>query len=516
MDEADFILFNGRIWTADAACPRAEALAVADGRIAMVGSNRQVLQAFPFARRLDASYLTILPGFIDAHVHLVRLGAHLLQLDLSGAGSVDEAVRIVEAANAGAEEAGWLIGGGWDHTRWPGAIYPTRHDLDRLVPDRPVWLRRVDLHVGWANSAALQAASVDASTPDVAGGLIRRDASGAPTGILVDRAMELVERVLPAADASQHRTCVEKAIDALHAEGITGAHDAGASAEVIDLYREMIDAHALDLRLNVMADGMGAAYHRLVQEGAVHHHADRLNVRSVKLFMDGALGSRGAALLSDYADEPGNAGLLMYEPQELEAHVREISAQGLQVCTHAIGDRAVRHVLDAYERAMSREQRDALRPRVEHAQVVHEDDLGRFGALGVIASMQPVHEVRDRAWAAARLGQDRLPGAYAWGRLDGAGARLAFGSDAPVETADPRAGFAAAISSVDREIALRAYTIDAAHAGFQEEVTGSITRGKHADLVVLEEDLTTVDAAWMPEGRVVATFVGGRCVFGGW
>lgn len=527
-DEADVVLFNARIYTADEKLPFAEAIAIRKGQIAFVGSNRQLLQAFPFARRMDAGHLTIIPGFVDAHAHLMAVGRAQLEVDLRGATSVAEVVDRVAAARE--RDSAWIIGNGWDQNLWPDPALPHASQLEAVDADRPVWLRRVDLHAGWANAAALRAAGIHDATADPDGGRIFRDDSGTATGILLDTAMAFMERALPPPSEQDEDRALAAAIRSLHAVGVTAVHDAGVDLVTLDRYRAAAARQALDVRIHAMVEGHGDAYADSRKRGLPVDVEGHLGVRAVKFFMDGALGSRGAALLEDYEDEPGNRGLLRYEREAFEQSVKEASQAGFQVCTHAIGDLANRIVLDAYASAMSDAERIAGRHRIEHAQIVSRNDLDRFGKNHVIASIQPAHAWSDRPWAATRLGRARISGAYAWRAIADSGALLAFGSDAPIESIDPLRGLQAAIAGIgpdpsieaddarrlSRDAALRAYTRDAAYAGFQEQFIGSISVGKRADIVVLSDDLMRVPEEELSSMHVVATFFNGERVFGGW
>ena len=530
--DADYVLFNARIYTVRAPGARAEALAVQGDRFVAVGSNRDVLQDFPNARKIDARGLTVVPGFTDAHAHLQGLALKLLQADLVGTRSVQEVLDRLRAHAPSLPRDAWLVGRGWDQNDWANAEFPDRQMLDHAFPARPVWLRRIDGHAGWANSAALEAAGISASTPVPMGGRIIRSGRGEPTGILLDTAMDLIEQARPAADEAALGLALGRAVESLHQQGITGVHDAGSNLETIRRYERAVEAGELDLRLYVMTSGIGDAFEYFCREGPLLSFRDRLTVRSVKFYSDGALGSRGAALLEDYSDDAGNQGLLRQQQGELAEAVERAIACGFQVAIHAIGDRANRMALDVFEAVLEQEQRDRGRHRIEHAQVVHPEDLARFGRLGIIASVQPIHATSDMAWAESRLGRDRTMGAYAWRSLVDAGARIALGSDFPVEEVSPLEGIHAAVArqnmdghppggwygeqALTREEALRGFTLDAAYAAFLENDLGSIEPGKLADFVVLSADLMEVPEEQIPEVDVVATFVGGRRVSGGW
>jgi predicted amidohydrolase YtcJ len=531
--QTDFVLHNARIYTVDPDRPQAEAMAVGEGRILMVGADDDVLNAHPDATRLDAGGRTVIPGLIDAHAHLMGLGTSRLRVDLVGASSVDEVTERLRAFEEGLPADAWLTGRGWDQNNWPGAAFPTRADLDTYFPDRPVWLRRIDGHAAWANTAALRAAGLERleAMPDPPGGNIVRDASGRITGVFIDAAMGLVDPQVPDPPAEERERALRLALEEAARYGLTGVHDAGADLETIDLYRRAIDEGWFGLRVYAMIGGSGRTLDHFCRTGPLVDYGDRLTVRSVKFYIDGALGSRGAALLTPYSDDPGNDGLLMVSPEAFVAEARRAAECGLQVNTHAIGDRGNRVVLDAYEEMLKNGGALMARHRIEHVQVVAPDDLPRFSELGVIAAMQPIHATSDMYWAEDRLGAERVRGAYAWRSLLDHGTVLAFGSDFPVEPVNPLLGFYAAITRQDlkgwpeggwypdqqltRIEALRAFTLDAAYAAFQEEDLGSLTPGKHADFVVLSEDLMAIPASEIPGVQVVATYVGGEAVFGG-
>jgi len=529
MPPADFILYNAIVYTMDDAQPRASALAVCDNHFVDVGRCKNLFNTYPDARRIDAGQRTVVPGFIDAHAHLQDLGLSLHRADVSGARSADAVVdRLLSFTNTqDPTNRDWLLGHGWDETEWTSGPPPARPLLDSAFPNRPVWLTRTDVHAGWANTAALERTVSLArlrrmGNPD--GGAIRRDARGRPTGILVDSAMALVEDHIPPTSPEQRDRALSTALEHTARHGITGLHDAGVDRPTIRRFQRFIDEDAFPLRVSAMIDQRGDTFDFFCDRGPYQGPHGRLQVAAVKFFADGALGSRGAALLEAYADDPGNDGLLRQSPDALRADVRPATECGFQVCTHAIGDRANRIVLDAYEAA--REAGMAVRrPRIEHAQVLHPQDLPRFGSLDVIASVQPIHATSDMDWVVDRLGPQRTDGAYAWNSLRSAGARLAFGSDAPVEPIDPLRGLHAAVTRQDddglpptgwhpserisRSTALYAYTEGAAYAACREDVVGSITPGKRADFVVLSQDIMEIPPTQLLDTRVLATYLDG-------
>lgn len=530
---ADLALYNAHIYTVDDRQPTASAVAIRNGRILMVGSDAAIESKCPSASRIDARGRTIVPGFIDAHAHLHELGQALCQADLTGTRSPEDAV---ERLQAFAEQQdlppdAWLRGHGWNEADWSPPDVPTRDRLDAAFPERPVWLTRADVHAGWANTAALEATvGLDRlrRMDDPDGGRIHRTEDGQPTGILVDEAMTLVTEALPPPTDTQQRRHLRTALRHTARYGLTGLHDAGVTLDKIGRFHRFIEDDALPLRVYAMVEGRSDAFDHFCERGPYHDPSGRLHVESAKFFADGALGSRGAALLDDYADDPGNRGLLLYDSAAFRERVQAAVEAGLQVNTHAIGDRANRFVLDAYEAVMGTSDRPLRRPRIEHAQVLAPGDAHRFGALDVLASVQPLHATSDKGWVASRLGADRLDGAYAWKSLQAAGAPLAFGSDAPVEPIDPIRGFHAAVTRQDadghpeggwhpperlsRAEALYGYTQGAAYAAFMEDEVGSIAPGMRADLTVLSQDLMRVPADTLLDTEVVATYLGGTLI----
>src|SRR5690606_18738191 len=379
---------------------------------------------------------TVVPGLIDAHGHLLGQGLTHLTANLVGTASKAEVIERLQAFEATLPEGEWLVGNGWDQNDWPDKAFPTAADLDAVFPDRPVWLDRIDGHAGWANSAAMRAVGRDLSgdwQPD--GGRIVRDASGAPTGIFVDAAQGLVSAAMPPLDAADLEKALKLTMQDAVSNGLTGVHDAGVSLGTLRVMQALADAGELPIRITAMADGDDEALDWLCAEGLYQHPSHRLKMRTVKLYVDGALGSRGAALLEDYSDDHGNMGLLLMTPEQMHDAVQEAARCHVQVATHAIGDRGNRVVLDSYEAVLGgRATTTDHRWRIEHAQILAPQDLSRLAGLHVIASMQPTHATSDMPWAEDRLGPERINGAYAWRKLRDSGARLALGSDFPVES----------------------------------------------------------------------------------
>ncbi|HEX2718560.1 MAG TPA: amidohydrolase [Gemmatimonadaceae bacterium] len=529
---ADLVVVNANIYTVDDGRPRAEAMAVRDGRIAFVGSERGARAlAGPRTRIVDAARRTVIPGMTDAHAHFLGLGAALRIVDLTGTGSYEDVIARVAARAKEVPAGTWIEGRGWDQNDWGADTrFPTHEALSRAVPDHPVILARVDGHAVLANARAMQLAGVTAATRDPEGGRIERDASGAPTGVFVDNAEELVGRAVPDPSAAEVRARALAAVDEMHRWGLTGIHDAGATRRTIELYEQLAREGKLELRTYVMvADDSASLAWYLARGPRSGMHGGRLWVRSIKLYADGALGSRGAALLAPYSDDPHNQGLLVSKPEHLEAVAERALRRGFQVSTHAIGDRGNRVVLDAYEQALKAVPIADHRFRVEHAQVISPEDIPRFAKLDVIPSMQAVHQTSDMYWATARLGEEREKGAYAWRSLLATGVVIPNGSDFPVEAVNPLLSFHSAISRQDaknwppggwhpeqimtREEALRSMTIWPAFAGFQEKELGSLSPGKYADFVILDRDIMTVPADQVLGTRVVSTWVGGRPVY---
>ena len=500
------------------------------GQIVAIGSNDSMQEDYPGAQRIDLGGKTVLPGLIDSHGHLHGLAVSYTRANLVGAASKQEALDRLREFEADLPEGEWLLGRGWDQNDWPEQQFPDRADLDTLFPDRPVWLRRIDGHAAWANSVAIAQADTELTGEwQIEGGHIHRDVAGEPTGIFVDGAMKYIENVVPETSPELIDSALDIATNTLVSLGLTGVHDPGVGWDIVKLYQRKISEGALPLRVYAMADGMNETTDWLCSEGTLSDPSGRLIMRSVKLYADGALGSRGAALLEDYSDEAGNRGLMFISADEMQSALHKVFSCGLQAGVHAIGDAANRLVLDAYEQVLSEYPENAGRHRIEHAQILDPQDIPRFAQLGVIAAMQPTHATSDMYWADERLGADRLAGAYAWKSLLDSGAMLAFGSDFPVEEVNPMLGIHAAVTRQDqqgwpeggwqaqerisRKEAIRAFTRDAAYAGFMEDQVGSLEKGKRADFIVLEEDILEIPAEKIPAIRVLQTWVDGKQVF---
>ncbi len=528
---AETLLTAARIHTGDPAAPTVQAMVFGnDGRVLATGDAADLARRHPHARRVDVGDATVVPGLVDAHAHLMNLGFSLLRADLVDAASKDEVIARLKAFEATLPPGAWLLGRGWDQNDWPEKAFPTAADLDAAFPDRPVWLERVDGHAGWANSAALRAVTRDLSgdwQPE--GGRILRDAGGRPTGVFIDTASALVDAVVPAPDEALRAQALERALQAAVRHGLTGVHDMGVSLADLALMRRFADEGRLPLRIRAYADGDSAALAALCAMGPYTHPGGRLAMHGVKFYVDGALGSRGAALIEDYSDEPGHRGLLVTEPAAFLAAVRKADGCGLQPASHAIGDRGNRIVLDTYAQVLGTRAGGDHRWRVEHAQVVAVDDLPRFAELRVTASMQPTHATSDMPWAGERVGEARLAGAYAWQSFAKLGVPLALGSDFPVESVDPRLGLYSAVTRMDRAgrppggwrpqerltpaQALQGFTIGAAFATREDKELGRLKPGYRADFVVLGSDPLTADPATLPALEVRSTWIDGTPVF---
>ena len=529
------LLSAARIHTMDPAQPQAGARAYDhDGTIVAVGTREDLLARYPAATQIDAGNATVIPGLIDAHGHVAGLGQSQMQADLVGAGSKEEVLRRLRAFAADLPDGAWLLGRGWDQNDWPERTFPTAADLDAAFPRRPVWLTRIDGHAGWANSAAIAAAEAGGGR-DLSGdwqpvcGRIVRGANGQPSGIFVDAAMAQVDSAMPGTDAEAAERALAVGMQLAVEHGLTGVHDAGVSLQQLRAYQALADRGEMPLRVYAMADGDGEALAWLCSNGPYEHPDGRLQMRAVKLYVDGALGSRGAALIEDYSDDAGNDGLLLMTPDQLVDTAARAKGCGVQVATHAIGDRGNRVVLDAYQQVLGDDAGTDHRWRIEHAQILTGADIPRFAALGVIASMQPTHATSDMPWAEDRLGPQRIQWAYAWRKLRDTGARLALGSDFPVESVGPRLGLYAAATRTDAEgapaggwhpqekltawEALRGFTTDAAYAGFAEDRIGSLAVGKRADFVLLAQDPLEIAPSQLDELDVLATYVDGEAVY---
>jgi len=524
------IVFSGATVVSGAdQTPRANyAIDVAGGRVVAVGPADEIRRQNPRSRVIDVTGTTILPGLTDAHGHLYGLGVSLDTVSLVGASTYQEVIARVKERASSAQPNEWILGRGWDQNRWPGKQFPTAGPLDAAIPDHPVWLKRVDGHAGVANSAAMRAAGVTESTKDPEGGRIIRDGSGNPTGTFIDAAQSLIERKIPPPSFELRKARVLAAAQKIAEYGLTEIHDPGADDETIRAVRELIDEKRFPIRDYTMIADNARALDEWFARGKLIGYGSRLTARSIKLYADGALGSRGALLLAPYSDDPGNSGLVVSTVQHMTDVARRARAAGFQANTHAIGDRGVRNAIDAYEAAGVTPQD---RFRIEHFQVVAPSDFARLARDGIIASMQPTHATSDMYWAEDRVGPERIKGAYAWRTVLNSGARLALGSDFPVEAVNPFFGIYAAVTRQDQKAwppggwypeqkltlaeAIRGFTKDAAYAAFEEDSRGTIEPGKLADFTIVEGDLYAMPQSELFKAKVRYTVVGGEIVYRG-
>lgn len=505
-------------------------IAFRDGKVLEVAVDGPLEIASENARVIDGNGRTMLPGLIDAHGHVMGLGYNEIDVDLSGIESLDKTLQIVSLYASEHPKRPWIQGRGWNHTRWPGNRFPTAHDLDQVVDDRPVWLERVDGHAGWANSKAMELAGITPKTKSPEDGQIIRDENGVPTGIFVDEAMNLIESVIPERTDVERRLALRNALQQLRAHGLTSVHDAGIHVPAWKLYKQFADQGKLTTRIYAMIRGIGNTFDELSTGGPIlSYKNDLLSLRSVKLYADGALGSRGAALIEGYSDDPGKRGLLFSSEQEMTDMIMKAASHGFQTNVHAIGDRANRVVLNAFENVKDSLGEQGLRHRIEHAQVVSPRDIPRFKQLGIIASMQPTHATSDMNMAEDRIGAERMKGAYAWQQFLDQGTVIASGSDFPVEHVNPFYGLYSAVTRQDhegnpeggwypeqamsRKEALRSFTLDAAYASHQEDIIGSLEPGKWADFILIDRDYFEIPEKDIWKTQVLETWLAGEKVY---
>jgi len=534
---ADVIFKNGNIYTVNSGRPKAEAVAVKGDRIVYVGSNVQAQRYVGKSTRIvDLLGKTVVPGMTDAHQHLPGVGFREMTLNLEGVISIEDFLQKVKERVDQAKPGAWVTGRGWIETFWKPPVFPTRADLDKVAPNNPVVLTRADGHASVVNSAALKIAEVDKNTPSPFGGEISRDKqTGEPNGMLLDAAQGLIRRHIPATSPADAERAIELGVKRDIELGWTQIQDAGGGYQEIERYKKLYAEGKIKLRIYKAVHGPGPSSARLLAEGpTMGDYGNRFTLRTIKVVADGALGSRGAALLAPYSDAPETSGFLTVKQEELGPMLRAALKQGVQVETHAIGDRANRFTLDEYEKAykaVPREQRKVAEPRwrIEHAQIVDPADIPRFAQLGVIPSMQPSHAIADLHFAPSRVGVPRLAGAYVWQTFIKSGVVVAGGSDAPVERGEPMIEFYAAVARKDqkgfsgegwhpeqaatREQALKMFTIWPAFAAFEEKIRGSIEVGKLADFTILSADIMKIPEAEILKTRNVMTVIGGEIVY---
>ena len=498
-------------------------LVIKNGKVVKLGGDT-LKNNFPDAKLIDAHGNTLLPGLIDAHGHIIGLGNNLSQLDLRGALSIDEVTNKLKVfAN---NKQGWIIGRGWNQELWQKKQFPTAADLDKVVSDRPIVLSRIDGHAIWVNSKALELAGITANTQSPEGGEIIKDEFGNPTGIFVDKAESLIKQFMPKPSKQTISGSLDAAGNHLLSLGITSTHDAGIDKTTWELYKERGELGNLPLRIVAMLSGASPDLKTMLKAGRYQDANDFMSIRSVKVYADGALGSRGAALIEDYADRKNHHGLMLETQQKLEELFTLSFKSGFSANTHAIGDKANHVVLDAYKNVFKATGGILLRNRMEHAQIVTLDDIKRFKTLKIIPSMQPVHATSDMHMAEQRLSEKQLAGAYAWQTFLKQGSVIAAGSDYPIELANPFDGLYATITRMDhnqqptqgwrasevlsREDALRAFTLGGAYAAHQEFKVGSLEQGKWADFILIDKDYFKAPVDELYKINVLQTWIAGK------
>ncbi len=530
---ADLIFFNGNVHTIDPANPSVEAVGIIGNRIVFTGSNDEI-EKFrdDNTQIIDLHGATVVPGLVDAHAHVMGLGKALSQIDLMGTTSKVEIREKILTAVSEAKDGEWISGRGWDQNDWEEKEFPTFQDLSG-TESHPVYMRRVDGHAAWVNSKTLEICNINSETPDPDGGKIVKDSNGNPTGILIDNAIYLVSDNIPEASIEVKRSWYKKAFEKCNRLGLTGVHDAGIDSNGIVLYQQLEKEGILSLRIYAMIDGDRREWAiRQMQKGTVGDKHSLFRVQSVKLYADGALGSRGAAMINDYSDDVGNRGLIVEDVESIGEISKYALECGYQVCTHAIGDLGNRNTINGYLNALKEYPTLDHRFRIEHAQVISPEDVTKIIENGIIPSMQPTHCTSDMYWAEDRVGSERIKGAYLWKTFFDADVKVPFGSDFPVEYPDPRKGIYAAITRMDKSgwpeggwypdervtpyEAIKGFTKDAAYARFAEDTSGSIEIGNLADLTIFEEDpikLGFEDPQGILENRVLYTVVNGTIVY---
>lgn len=497
-----------------------------DGRV-LAASGDDLLDEFPRAIRMDGKGKTVLPGLIDSHAHVSSQGFLQVRLDVTGIPSVEDAVAKIAAYDKANPGSGWITGRGWNQVLWPVKEFPTAAQIDAVVSARPVWLTRIDGHAGWANSKAMELAGIDNDTPDPVGGKIHRDNRGRATGVLVDNAMDLVSAVVPQPDKDDYRKAFLAAFDQLTSLGLTSVHDAGVDVTEIETLMSLADNDQMSMRIYAMIAGAGENLDA-IGKPIENYGNGKLAVMSVKLVSDGALGSRGAAMIEPYSDDAENRGLPFWTQEQLNGMVQKANSMGFQVGIHAIGDYGNQQSLDAFAKAQGGKV-SPLRNRVEHAQIIRLEDIPRFAQLGVIASIQATHATSDMNMAEDRIGPDRIKGAYAWRKLLESGAVLANGSDFPVELPNPMHGLYASVSrkardgspdggwyageALTRAETLHSWTYAGAYAAHQEQHLGTLEPGKWADFIVIDRDFFEIPESQIDDIVVLQTWVGGQLVY---
>ncbi|MGC8595340.1 MAG: amidohydrolase [Candidatus Kryptoniota bacterium] len=550
--KTDLIIMNGTFMTLDNRMPTAQAVAVMNGKIVGVGTNNEILSHFYSEKTIDIKGAFATPGLIDGHGHIVELGTSMSTLNLTAAESPEAIAAEVREEAQRVQPGTWIKGRGWDQNLWLRKSFPDHSILDEAAPDNYVFLVRIDGHAVWVNKKVMDFAGINRATPSPAGGEIVRDKNGNPTGVFLDAAINLIASKIPAPSDAEVESAILRAIDTCARYGLTEVHDAGINWQTLNVYKKLAAEGKLKVRIYAMYSGSDSTLLQVLKAGPILGYKDHFTLRSVKVYMDGALGSRGAALVQSYSDDPGNYGFTEMSEKDLENITIASLANGFQVCTHAIGDRANHIVLNAYEKAMEVSGVHDARLRVEHAQVLLNEDIQRFCRLGVIPSMQPTHCTSDMYWAESRLGPERIKYAYAWRSLLKSGCIIIGGSDFPVESPDPRLGIYAAITrknlngipenfndalkyfqltpdaakdssyfnngffsnqKMTLDEAIKAFTIWPSYGAFQENVNGTVSVGKFADFTIFKRDFRALPANEIPHDEILATFVGGKMVY---
>ncbi|QBY05381.1 amidohydrolase [Thalassotalea sp. HSM 43] len=499
-----------------------------DDIIKTVYKQGDVLPAKGDMTVIDGQQKTMLPGLIDAHGHVLNYGLSLLRADLMSSKSEQDAVAIISKYANENKALSWLQGRGWNQVQWPNKQFPTAASLDKVIDDKPVVLGRVDGHAIWVNSQAMELAGIDKDTKEIEGGEIVRDSDGNPTGVFIDNAMSLIYSKIPTLNDEEVQHALKIAMRSLASVGLTSVHDAGIYSDNLDAFKALTDDNEMVIRINAMLDVTDPQWRQQIAKGHYRSDDDMLVVHSVKISADGALGSRGAALIEDYSDKPHHKGLLLHDPADLTKLIKASMEAGFQVNTHAIGDNANKLVLDNYETLIKQTKTSALRHRVEHAQVLQLDDIKRFADNNIIASMQATHATSDKNMAEDRVGSERIKGAYAWRTLIDNGVVIAAGSDFPVEYPNPFFGLHASVTRQDQQNqpengwyinegmtlteAFNSFTIGAAYAGHQETLLGSIEAGKKADFILIDQDIFKVAPEKIWQTKVIDTYVNGQKV----
>ncbi|WP_269521231.1 amidohydrolase [Alteromonas sp. BMJM2] len=497
-----------------------------EGKVLALDANAE---NFDISKTIDGEGKVMLPGLIDAHGHLLGLGANLLEVNLRESTSAGNAAKMVSDYAFANKAQSWITGRGWNQELWSDRAFPSAGDLDKVVSDRPVVLTRVDGHAAWVNTKAMEIAGITKDTKSPVGGEIIKDANGNPTGVFIDNASMLIEKHLPSASNAIYQQQLDAAGEHLLANGITSMHDAGISRDVYDFYLKESVESDLPIRIYAMVSATDPELSTMLGNGTIRDNDDFLYIRSVKAYGDGALGSRGAALLEPYSDAPHQHGLLLTQPEDMTELFTTVIGAGFQLNYHAIGDKANHVALNEFESTFDRIGGSELRNRIEHAQVIAPDDLARFSGLKVLPSMQPTHATSDKNMAEDRIGKDRMKGAYAWKTLLDSGIALPLGSDFPVELANPFYGLHAAVTRQDRdnqpvkgwyahealsiEQAFKGFTLDAAYAGHMEDTLGTLTPGKWADFILVDQDIFSIEPQHIWKTKVLSTYVAGEHVF---